>query len=151
MKINQILKYFDIYGTTCSFFVEKTPKLYSVTGGILSIMNICFCFLIFIYASLDDFFRMNPIVSMSSIQPSYHQKIKFGEEKIWIPWRIRDYSNHFVNHTHLFYPFVYNKYSIRKTYGTNFEFRVKQLNYTLFNQTSFINKSEIFYIYSFLY
>jgi hypothetical protein len=83
---------------------------------------------------------------MSSIQPSYHQKIKFGEEKIWIPWRIRDYSNHFVNHTNLFYPFVYNYYSIRKTYGTGFEFRVKQLNYTLCNQTSFMNKSEIFYI-----
>ena len=146
MKINQILKYFDVFGTKCSFFVEKTPKLYSVTGGILSIMNICFCFLIFIYASLDDFLRMNPTVSMSSIQPRHYQKIRFGEEKIWIPWRIRDYSNHFVNHTNLFYPFVYNYYSIRKSYGTGFEFRVKQLNYTLCNQTSFINKSEIFYI-----
>ena len=146
MKINQILKYFDLFGTKCSFFVEKTPKLYSVIGGILSIMNICFCFLIFLYASLDDFLRMNPTVSISSIQPSYHQKIKFGEEKIWIPWRIKDYSNHFVNHTNLFYPFVYNYYSIRKSYGTGFEFRVKQLNYTLCNQTSFMNKSEIFYI-----
>ena len=86
MKINQILKYFDVFGTKCSFFVEKTPKLYSVTGGILSIMNICFCFLIFIYASLDDFLRMNPTVSMSSIQPRHYQKIRFGEEKIWIPW-----------------------------------------------------------------
>ena len=146
MKANQILKYFDVFGTKCSFFVEKTPKLYSVTGGILSIMNICFCFLIFIYTSLDDFLRMNPTVSMSSIQPRHYQKIRFGEEKIWIPWRIRDYSNHFVNHTNLFYPFVYNYYSIRKSYGTGFEFRVKQLNYTLCNQTSFINKSEIYYI-----
>ena len=146
MKLNQILKYLDIFGTKCSFYVEKTPKLYSVTGGILSVISICVCFLVFIFSTLNDFLRINPIVSISSIQPSTYQKINLRKEKIWIPWRIRDYSNHFVNHTNLFYPFIYNYYSIKKTIGTGFEFKVKQLNYTLCSQTSFINKSEIFYI-----
>ena len=146
MKANKILKYLDLYGETCSFYIEKTPKLYSVTGGILSIITILICFLLFISTSLDDFQRITPSVTSSTVHPNIYQKIKFGQEKIWIPWRIRDYSNHFVNHTNLFYPFIYNYYSIKKTIGTGFEFKVKQLNYTLCNQTSFINKSEIFYI-----
>ena len=122
MKVNQLLKYIDIFGKKCSFYVEKTPKLYSVTGGILSIISISICFILFIYTSLDDFRRIFPIVSISSVQPNDYHKIKFGKEKIWIPWRIRDYSNHFVNHTNIFYPFIYNYYSIKKSFGTGFEF-----------------------------
>jgi len=146
MKIKQILKYIDIFGTKCSFFIEKTPKLYSVTGGILSVINICACILVFAYTTLNDFLRITPSISTSSIQPNEIQKVNIGKEKIWIPWRIKDYSNHFVNHTNLFYPFIYNYYSIRKTLGTGFEIKVKKLNFTLCNQTSFINKSEIYYI-----
>ena len=145
-EIKQILKYFDIFGTKCSFYVEQTPKLYSVSGGILSITNICVCFAVFIYISLNDFLRLNPYVSFSSIQPNEFQKVNIGKEKIWIPWRIRDYSNHFINHTNIFYPFIYNYYSIRNSFDSGFEFKVKKLNFTLCNQTSFINKSEIFYI-----
>ena len=146
IKLNQICKYIDIFGTRCSFFVEKTQKLYSVTGGILTILTILSCLLFFMYTSLDDFRRITPTVSLSSFQPDGYHKIKFGKEKIWIPWRIKDYTNHFVNHTNLFYPFIYNYYSINKSMGTGFEFKVKQLNYTLCSQTSFINKSNIFNI-----
>ena len=146
MKAKQIIKYLDIFGKKCSFYVEKNPKLYSVTGGILSIITILLCLLLFIITSLDDFLRIFPTINLSSIQPKEYHKIKFSKEKIWIPWRIRDYNNHFVNHTKLFYPFIYNYYSKKKSFGTGFEFAIKQLNYTLCNQTSFINKSEIFYI-----
>ena len=135
-EIKQILKYFDIFGKKCSFYVEQTPKLYSVMGGILSITNICVCSMIFIYTSLNDFLRINPSISISSIQPNEFQKVNAGKEKIWIPWRIRDYSNHFVNHTNIFYPFIYNYYSIRNSFDTGFEFKVKKLNFTLCNQTS---------------
>ena len=148
MKARQILKYLDLFGKNCSFYVEKTPKLYSVTGGILSILTILICISIVIFTSLDDFKRISPIVTFSLIRPDKYQKIKFGKEKIWIPWRIRDYSNNFINHTNIFYPFIYNYYSINKSFGDGFELQVKQLNYTLCNQTSFINNSEIFYINS---
>ena len=148
MKARQILKYLDLFGKNCSFYVEKTPKLYSVTGGILSILTILICISIVIFTSLDDFKRISPIVTFSLIRPDKYQKIKFGKEKIWIPWRIRDYSNNFINHTNIFYPFIYNYYSMNKSFGDGFELQVKQLNYTLCNQTSFINNSEIFYINS---
>ena len=146
MNVNQILKYVDLFGERCSFYVEKTQKLYSVTGGILSIISISICVILFILTSMDDFQRISPIISISSETPNVFHRIRFGKEKIWIPWRIRDYSNHFVNHTNLFYPFIYNYYSIKKTYGTGFEFKIRQLNYSLCNQTSFMNKSEMFYI-----
>ena len=145
-EINQILKYIDIFGKRCSFYVDKNPKLYSVTGGFLSLITIILCVLIFIFTSLDDFKRIFPFISFSSIQPKEIHRIRFGKEKIWIPWRIRDYSNNFVNHTKIFYPFIYNYYSINKSFEAGFEFKIKQLNYTLCSQTSFINKSEIFYI-----
>ena len=145
-NIKQILKYVDLFGEKCTFYVEKAPKLYSVTGGILSLLSITICIFVFLLTSIDDLQRISPSISISTIQPNEFHKIKFGKEKIWIPWRIRDYSNHFVNHTNLFYPFIYNYYSIKKNYGTGFEFKVRQLNYTLCNQTSFINKSDSFYI-----
>ena len=146
MKARQILKYLDLFGKKCSFYIEKTPKLYSVTGGILSIVSILICIVLFFFTSFNDFQRIYPTITFSSIQPNNSHKIKFGKEKIWIPWKIRDYSNNFVNHTNIFYPFIYNYYSINNSFGTGFELKVKQLNYTLCNQTSFINKSEIFYI-----
>ena len=86
-------------------------------------------------------------MSISSNQPDQFHKIKFGKEKIWIPWRIQDYSNNYVNHTNLLYPLIYNFYSIKKT-GNGFEFGVQELNYTLCNETSFVNKSEIYDIHS---
>ena len=145
-KIKQILKYLDIFGEKCSFYVERTPKLYSVTGGILSIFSVTISVLTFILTSLDDFQRTSPSVSISSTLPDQFHKIKFGQEKIWIPWRIQDYSNNYVNHSNLLYPLIYNYYNISKSIGTGFEFEVKQLNYSLCNETSFINKSEIYFI-----
>ena len=146
MKARQILKYLDLFGKKCSFYIEKTPKLYSVTGGILSIVSILISIVVFFFTSFNDFQRIYPTITFSSIQPNNSHKIKFGKEKIWIPWKIRDYSNNFVNHTNIFYPFIYNYYSINNSFGTGFELKVKHLNYTLCSQTSFINKSEIFYI-----
>ena len=146
MKARQILKYLDLFGKKCSFYIEKTPKLYSVTGGILSIVAIFISIILFFLTSFNDFQRIYPTITFSSIQPNNSHKIKLGKEKIWIPWRIRDFSNNFINHTNIFYPFIYNYYSINNSFGTGFELKVKQLNYTLCNQTSFINKTEIFYI-----
>ena len=112
-NIKQILKYVDLFGEKCTFYVEKAPKLYSVTGGILSLLSITICIFVFLLTSIEDLQRISPSISISTIQPNEFHKIKFGKEKIWIPWRIRDYSNHFVNHTNLFYPFIYNYYSIK--------------------------------------
>ena len=44
----------------------------------------------------------------SSILSEGDRKIKFGQEKIWIPWRIVDYNNNeYVNHTGLLFPIIH--------------------------------------------
>ena len=42
-----------------------------------------------------------------SSNPGGYKRIKFGKEKIWIPWRIVDYNNNeFINHTGILYPII---------------------------------------------
>ena len=36
-KSAQIIKYIDLFGTKCTFYSEKMPKFYTVTGGIFTI------------------------------------------------------------------------------------------------------------------
>ena len=52
--------------------------------------------------------RKFPDITTSYIPSEGYRKIKFGQEKIWIPWRIVDYNNNeSVNHTNLLYPIIY--------------------------------------------
>ena len=103
-----IIKYIDLFGTRCTFYSEKMPKYYTVTGGFFSIVSILGCILIFFLFSLDDIKRKNPITTISSIPSEGYRKIKFGKEKIWIPWRIIDYNNNkLVNHTGILFPIIY--------------------------------------------
>jgi hypothetical protein len=92
-SIATIIKYIDLFGTRCTFYSEKMPKLYTVIGGIFSMISILVCILIFIIFSIDDLKRKFPNTATSSIPSEGYRKIKFGEEKIWIPWRIVDYNN----------------------------------------------------------
>ena len=106
-RVFQILKYIDIYGTKYTFYSNKKPKLYTVTGGILSVISIFFCILIPIILSLDDLKRKTPNVIMSKIFAGSQREIKFKDLKIFIPWRIIDYNyNQYVNHTGLLYPII---------------------------------------------
>ena len=72
-----ILKYLDLFGTRCTFYSDKMPKLYTVTGGIFSIFSILLFFLIFIVYSLDDIQRKFPITTTSYIPSEGYKKIKF--------------------------------------------------------------------------
>ena len=65
------------------------------------------CLLIFVVFSLDDLKRKFHITTTSFIPSEGYRKINFGQEKIWIPWRITDYNNNkFINHTGLLYPII---------------------------------------------
>jgi len=147
LNSENIIKYIDLFGTRCTFYSEKMPKYYTVTGGLFSILSILGCILIFLLLSLDDIKRKYPITTISYIPSEGYRKIKFGKEKIWIPWRIIDYNNHkFVNHTGILFPIIYY-YSGKKDYKTkNFNLTTKILNYTLCNETSMANEDNLFLI-----
>ena len=129
-----ILKYMDLFGTKFTFYNDKKPCLYSVTGGILSVISILSCILSFIFFSLDDFNRKFPITSISSIPSEGYRKIKFGKEKIWIPWRIVDYNNNeYVNHTGILFPIIYYFSGIKNSKKKEFNLQQKILiiNYVM--------------------
>ena len=142
-----ILKYLDIFGTKYTFYSNKRPKLYTVTGGVLSIFSILFCILIPFIFVLNDLKRTSPITTVSTISSEGFRKIKFGQEKIWIPWRIVDNNdNIYVNHSGLLFPIIYYIYGTKNKETKKMNTKAKKLNYKLCNETSMAIKSEIYRI-----
>ena len=146
-NIQRFLEYLDVFGTEITFYSDKKPKLYTVNGGILSIISIISCILCFIFFSLDDFYRKFPNTTTSSIPSEGYRKVKFGKEKIWIPWRIVDYNNNeYVNHTGLLFPIIYYYFGVKDKITKNFNLSSKILNYKLCNETSMPNYNNIYQI-----
>ena len=141
---NEAIKYCDFFGTKYNFFTDGKPKLYTILGGILSIISIIICLIVFFIITFDDICRKNPTVTTSSIPSEGYHKIKFGKEKIWLPWRIVDYDNKYINHTGLIYPIIYYYYGQRKNVTDSFNLQHKILGYKLCNETSMAEKPEFY-------
>jgi len=138
----RILKYMDVFGIKCTFYSEKMPKLYSMTGGIFSIISLIASTIILFFFSKEDFKRTIPITSTLFVPSEGYKKIKFEKEKIWIPWRIVDYNNNeYVNHTGLLFPIIYYYSGIKSEITKEFIISTKILNYKLCNETSMVNES----------
>ena len=136
MNLSTVIKYSDLFGNRITFYNGKMPKLYTVTGGIFSIVTILVCILTFIIFSFDDLKRKIPITTISSIPSEGCRNIKFGKEKIWIPWRIIDYNNKFINHTGLLFPIIYYFSGTKNPITNEFNLSTKILDYKLCNETS---------------
>ena len=136
MLIKRILKICDFYGTKFHWYIGYKPKYYSYFGGIFSILSFILWILIFIIFNLDDFKRKHPIVNTSTIPPNGNKNIKFGEQKLYLPWRIVDYDEKPIDHKGILYPKIYyftSKYN-NKTGGMKTNYTL--INYTLCNETS---------------
>ena len=136
----EIFKHFDCFGTKFNFYIEKSRKLYTPLGGILSILSLIFGILAFIFINLDDLLQKNPY-STTSIAKENYRKIKFKDEKIWIPWRLSDYGSQTINHTGLIYPIIHYYKGIKNNYTNNIDLSYDILNYKLCNETSMINNN----------
>jgi hypothetical protein len=137
----------DFFGTKYTFYSNKRPRLYTKMGGILSLISILFCILISIIFTLDDLRRVSPITTISSIPSIGYRKIKFGDEKIWIPWRIVDYNNNqYVNHTGLLFPIIYYIYGSKNNETKKMDVQSTKINYKLCNETSMAFKNDIYKI-----
>ena len=144
-RAKEILECFDLFGTKMGFYADGKPKFYTSLGGILSILSILISILSLFYFSLDDLKRTSPITTFSYIPSEGYRKIKFNKEKIWIPVRITDYYYNYINHKELIYPDM-QYYYVAKNKNNDFEIKVKKLNYKLCNETSMINKPDIYSI-----
>ena len=145
VAIKQIITYLDMFGTKNTFYTDQKPKLYTLMGGILTLLSFIFCVIVFLFLSLDDFKRTTPISSTSDFHFDMNQlKIKFGKEKIWVPWRIADYNNnYYINHTGILFPIIYH-YSYEKSDSNSMRSKNFILNYTLCNETSMKKYSDGF-------
>ena len=136
-NICTVLKYIDVFGISCTFYREKMPKFYTVTGGIFSIITLISAVLILIFFSLDDLKRKLPITTTTYIPTEGYRNIKFGKEKLWIPWSIVDYNNNeYVNHTEILFPIIYYISSIKDEITKEYKTMKKILDYKLCNETS---------------
>ena len=144
---SEILKYIDGFGTKFTFYTEKNRKFYTPLGGILTLLSIIFGALAFIYINIDDFLHNNPSSTTSILKENY-RNIKFKEEKIWIPWRLRDYDGKTVNHTGLLYPIIYYYIGVKNEpkKGMNLSYNI--INYRLCNETSMKINSDSYLIFN---
>ena len=143
--IPEILKYLDCFGATFNFYIERNRKLYTPLGGIFAILSFIFSLLIFIYIYSDDFLHNLPN-STTSTEKEKHRQIKFREEKIWIPWRIRDFGGKTINHTNLLYPIIYYYKGIKDNNLKSMVVSHEFINYKLCNETSMVNNSNLYII-----
>ena len=133
MVYKEFLRYMDFFGTKCCFYSDQRLKLYTPLGGIISIISICTGISIFILVSLSSFKREHPNLIISSII-NENQKIKFNEEKIYIPWKIQNNKTNF-NHSDILFPII--KYYTKD--NSNDIIKAKNLSYKLCNETSMFN------------
>ena len=137
--MKNFLKMCDFYGTQFHWYFERRQKYYSFHGGIFSLISFFSYIAFIIIFGFKDFKRTQSISTISNIPPSGDKTIKFGKQKLYLPWRIMDYGDTFINHTGILYPRIYyftNRYNNQtQLMETNF----KLLNYSLCNETSMKN------------
>jgi hypothetical protein len=142
---SKVLKYIDFFGARFSFYIEKNRKLFTPFGGILTILSFFCSGIIFTYIYLDDFLHNLPNSTTSTKKESY-RKIKFREEKIWIPWRIRDFGGKTINHSNILFPIIYYYKGIRNNELKSMVTSYELINYKLCNETSMVNNSDLYII-----
>ena len=144
MIIKRFFKICDLYGTHFHWYIGYKPKLYTIYGGIFSILSIFLWIAIFILFGFKNFKRTHPLISSSTFPPKGYRNIKFGKEKLYLPWRIIDYDERFINHKGIIYPKIYYfTRTLNKSNGvidTNYTL----LNYKLCNETNMKNLGKEF-------
>ena len=135
MIYKEYLRYLDLFGTKCSFYSDQRLKFYTPLGGIISIISVCTCIIIFVFYSLSNFKREYPSLITSSIIDE-QQKIKFNQENIFIPWKIQK-NKHNFNHTKILYPVI--KYYYKENASDVINSKI--LSYKICSETSLTNSS----------
>ena len=132
----EILKSIDFFGSYLHWYVNKQKKLYTILGGILTILCFFVCFTVFASLIKGIIDRNNPTLIIDDQPYTEYQKIKFGQEKIYIPWRIADYSVHKVNFTGWIYPVIYYYYGTKDKETGEMPYNYKILKYKNCNETN---------------
>ena len=132
------MKYLDFFNIKFYFYINNQPNYQNIFGGIMTLLYIFFCIAIFIAFSFDDLKRLHPITTKNEIPDSERKIINMNKEKIWIPFRIVNYENQFVDHREGLYVVPY---LIEGKFNNEIGMDLKAhlLNYKFCNETSMAN------------
>ena len=133
------LRVTDFFGQRFHLYIGYKPKYYTYFGGILTLLAIISYILTFILLGYDDLKRKNPISNTSTTPPLGYRNIKFGEEKIYLPWRIIDYDENPINITGKIYPRIFYFTVHPDNVTGELITKYNLINYKLCNETSMKN------------
>ena len=97
----------DVYGENFHWYIGFKPKFGTFYGGIFSLLSLLAIIGVFLFFGYDDFKRKNPNSNTSTVPPSGYKNIKFGKEKLYLPWRIIDYDENPINISGIIYPRIF--------------------------------------------
>ena len=111
----------------------------------MNFLYMILCILILIIYGHDDLYRLTPITTKSEIPDSERKLVNMNDEKIYIPFRIVNYENQFVDHRGILYIIPY---LIEGRFNSEIGMDLKYtlLNYKLCNETSIVNMPEMYKI-----
>ena len=139
-----IIRYCDFFNIKFHFYYENRPQI-SIFGGLMSISCLIGCILAALILSMDDIRKVNPKTTKSEIPGGEFRVIDLTDSKIWIPWRLITYEEKFIDHRGILHP---NISLIEGVYNEKIGMDLKYhyLNYTLCNNTSMVNMTDIYKI-----
>ena len=126
----------DFYGEHFHWYIGFKPKYYTYIGGIFSILSFLSFIIIFVALGYHDFKKKYPISSTSTIPQTGNRNLKFGEEKLYLPWRIIDYDQNSINITGIIYPRIYYFTVQQDNITGKLITKSSLINYKLCNETS---------------
>ena len=135
------IKYFDFFGIKFHFYTNNQPNYQNIFGGIMNLIYLIVCGIIFVFLSYDDLKMLNPTTTMSDIPDKEARIIDLNKEKIWIPFRLVNWENQFIKHNgsvNIKPYFIEGKFDEKN--GMILKYHL--LNYTLCNETTMANKPE---------
>ena len=140
------LRVCDFFGQRFHLYIGYKPKFYTYFGGIISLISFIAYIFIFIFLGYDDLKRKIPNSNISTSPPLGYRNIKFGEEKIYLPWRIIDYDENPINLTGKIYPriFYFTVHPDNETGELITKYNL--IDYKLCNETSMKNLGEEYII-----
>ena len=139
------IKYIDFFSIKFYFYVNNQPNYQNVFGGIMTFLYVVFCVVIFISFSLEDIKGLNPITTKNEIPYSQRKLVDMINEKIWIPFRMVNYENKFVDHREILYVMPY-LIEGRYNESNGMDLKYTLLNYKFCNETEMINRPDLYKI-----
>ena len=132
------LKYIDFFNIKFYFYTNHQQNYQNLFGGIMAFLYLLICISIFLGFSLDDMNRLNPTTTMNEIPNSERKLVNMIDENLWIPFRIVNYENKFVDHRgslHVVPYLIEGRFNNK----TGMDLKYHLLNYKFCNETSMAN------------